>query len=76
MIDQIPTEIDARLNDSRGLCQAIDRGRRQALRHHAQAGRSVPIWRNDRVEWVMPSLDGTIPPDAPALPPPDMPAPR
>lgn len=41
-----------------------------ALARHAREGRSVAVWRNGRVEWVMPLLDGTIPPDAPALPPP------
>ena len=44
----------ARVHDVDRILAALRRAAREALLEHKRAGRAVPTWRNDRVEWVAP----------------------
>jgi hypothetical protein len=43
-----------RLEDLRRILEAMNEAVREALLRHKQAGHSVAVWRNGRVEWVAP----------------------
>lgn len=41
-----------RWNDTAGIQEAIRIARLEAIRRHAQAGRDLPVWRDEKVVWV------------------------
>ena len=55
--------VTERILDTNGVMAALRKARRNALAEHSRAGSQVPVWRDGRVEWVLPTLDGEIPGD-------------
>ena len=53
-----------RVEDLPRVLRALQLAVREALQRHKQAGNSVAVWCNDRVEWIPPEEIPT-PPDEP-----------
>jgi hypothetical protein len=59
--DSAPTPAE-RVEDVPRILRALKLAVREALQRHKQAGNSVAIWRNGRVEWIPPE-EILTPPD-------------
>lgn len=49
-----PSDFESRIRDTERIRQILTEAGQRAIAAHYRAGRSIPVWRDDRVVWIGP----------------------